>query len=96
LGMVVCSPGARLFGGTAPGDALPAPESTGVVDPGVTKLGLLGSPGEPSPPVTWRQAEGSTEQVCSWVVTTDMLLWEVMTMVGRDILLPIRISLKKR
>jgi hypothetical protein len=36
------------------------------------------------------------EQTCSQVAATDMLLWGALSMVGRDILDPIRVSLEKK
>jgi hypothetical protein len=48
----VCSPGPRLPEGTTPGNAVPAPESLGVVDPELTKLELPGYPSTPSPPIS--------------------------------------------
>jgi hypothetical protein len=68
----------------------------GVANPRVIKLGLPGYPGAPFEPVSWRQVEGNVEQACSWVATTDILLREVVAMVGPDFLYPIRVSLKER
>jgi hypothetical protein len=73
----------------APSDAVPAPEFSGAMDPGVAGLGLLGSPGSLLLHVNCKQVEDSVEQTCSQVAATDMLLWGALAMVGRDILDPI-------
>jgi hypothetical protein len=57
--MVVCSPSLSLPEGTTPSDVVPAPESLSIVDPKVAYLELLGYPDALSPPICWRQAEGS-------------------------------------
>jgi hypothetical protein len=59
LDMVVCSPSLSLPEGTTPSDAVPAPESLSVVDLKVAYLELSGYPDTLSPPICWRQAEGS-------------------------------------
>jgi hypothetical protein len=92
LDLVVCNPSPSLPRGIALGEAVQAPESLATVDPGITVLGLSGFPGTPSPPVSWMQVEGSAEQACSGVAAIDKVLWEVMVMVGLDILQPIWVS----
>jgi hypothetical protein len=73
-------------GDTTPGDVVLASGPLVVIGPGVTELGSSGYPGSPPPPVSRGQQENSAELACSRVVAADMLLWEEMAMVGRDIL----------
>jgi hypothetical protein len=79
-------------GGIAPGDAVSALGSLGVVDPWVAELGLSGYTDSLPPPVSWGQLENNAELACSRVPVVDRLQWEVMAMVGRDILHPIWVS----
>jgi hypothetical protein len=46
----VSGPGSSPPRDAATGDAMLAPESSNIVDPGAAKLGLLGYPGALSPP----------------------------------------------
>jgi hypothetical protein len=96
LDLVACSLGPCLPGGTSPGEAVQAYGSLSTMDPGVTELGFPSYPGMPSPPVSWKQMEGSAEHTCLWVPVVDRLLREAMAMVGRDILHPIQVNLKRR
>jgi hypothetical protein len=66
------------------------------MDSGVAEMGLPGYPGAPSPPVSWRQVEGSAEQSRLRVATTDRLLREAMAMIVCNVLHPVWVSLKKK
>jgi hypothetical protein len=83
---VVHSPSPSMPSRATPGDTVSALGSLDVVDLGAIELGLSAYPGVPSLPARWRQVEGSVEQVCLWVVAMGRLLWEVIAVVGRDIL----------
>jgi hypothetical protein len=96
LDMVVCSFSPNMPMCTTLGDAVPAPGFSSAMDLGVTRLGLLGSSSSPSTSSDWGQVENSAKQACSWVAAADKLLREAMTMVGRDILHPIWVSLKEK
>jgi hypothetical protein len=63
---------------------------------GVTELLLPGYPGSPFLPFNWGQVEDIATQACSQVVAVERLLWEILATVGRDILHPIWVNLKKR
>jgi hypothetical protein len=80
----------------APDDAAPTPGSPGAMCLGVSRLILLGSPGFLSPPINWRWVEDNAEFACSHVTATERLLHETLALVGRNILRPIQVSLKKR
>jgi hypothetical protein len=86
LDLEVCSPGSSMPGGIALGDAVPAPGSLSAMDPRAVELGSPGYSDTLSPPISWRQVEGSAELACSRVAATDRLLQEAMAMVGQDIL----------
>jgi hypothetical protein len=83
-------------GCTAPGDAVPAPQFPGVVDPRVTGLGLSGSLSSLPSPVDWGQVEDSLEQACSQFAAADILLWEALAVVDQDIRHPSWVSLEKK
>jgi hypothetical protein len=55
-------PGSRQPGDATSSDAIPAPESSNIVDSGAIKLGL---PGYPRALPSWRQVEGGAELTCS-------------------------------
>jgi hypothetical protein len=40
--------------------------------------------------------ENNVEQACSWVAVADMMLQKTLAIIGRDILHPIWVSLKKK
>jgi hypothetical protein len=63
--LVVRGVGLGMPGSAAPGDAIPAPESSGAVGPGATGLLLPGSPDSPLPPIDWGQVEDNAEFACS-------------------------------
>jgi hypothetical protein len=86
-----CAPG-----GTAPGDTISTLGSSDVVDLGVVELGLLGHPGAPSPPASWRWVEDSAKLACSPVAAACQLMREAMVVAGRDVLHPVRVSLEER
>jgi hypothetical protein len=96
LDLDVCSPSPSLPRGIIPGDAVPSLGSLGAMDSGVAEMGLPGYPGAPSPPVSWRQVEGSAEQSRLRVATTDRLLREAMAMIVCNVLHPVWVSLKKK
>jgi hypothetical protein len=80
---------------TVLGDVVPAPGFSGVVVPGVAGLPLAGSPSFPAPPIDGRQVEGDAEFACLQVAAAERLLHEMLVSVGRNLLHPIRVSLKK-
>jgi hypothetical protein len=90
LDLVVCSLGPSL-----PGAGI-NPRVLGCCGSGVVELGLLGYPDMTSSPASWRQVEGSAEQVCSWVAVVDRLPWEAMAVVGRYILQLVWVVFKER
>jgi hypothetical protein len=49
----------------APGDAAPAPRSSGAAGLGISGLYLLGSPSFLPPPINWRQVGDEAESTCS-------------------------------
>jgi hypothetical protein len=61
LDLMVCNSGPSMPGSIALSDVIPARRSLCVVDPGVGELGLPGYHDSPSPYVSWRQVENSTE-----------------------------------
>jgi hypothetical protein len=93
--LVMRGDGLGMPGRTAPGDAMPAPESSSVVGSGIARLLLPGSLGSPPPPINWRQVEDNAEFTCSQVTVAERLLEETLASVGQNILHSIRISLKK-
>jgi hypothetical protein len=53
---------------------------------GVVHLGLLGYPGAPPTPASWRRVEDVVELACSQVATAHQLLFRAIAVVARDIL----------
>jgi hypothetical protein len=74
---------------------VPASGFSCVVDPRVAGTGSPGSLGSLPPPVNWGQVEDSAQQACSHVAAADRVLWEVLAMIGRDILHLIQVSLEE-
>jgi hypothetical protein len=72
--LVMCGTSTGIPGSTTPGNAAPAPESSGVVDPGVSGLHLSGSPGILLLPINWRRVGDKVESACSRVTATKRLL----------------------
>jgi hypothetical protein len=93
--LVVWGTDSSMLGHKSPGDTVPAPGSSGAVGSGVAKLLLSGYLGSSFPPVKWGQVENNMEQACSQVEAVKRMLQEMLATVGRDILHPIRVSLKK-
>jgi hypothetical protein len=96
LDLVVWSYGPSMPGCTSPGDTVPFLGFLGAVDLGVAGLGWPSSPSSPFPPVKWVQVKNRAEHACLRVATADRLLGEVLTMVDRDILHPIRVGLREK
>jgi hypothetical protein len=84
--LVMCGSGPGMPRCTVLGDMVPGPTFSGVIDPGVTELGLLGSLGSVPPSINWEQVEDNVEQACLKVAAMDMLLGEALAMVGLEIL----------
>jgi hypothetical protein len=82
LNLMVHNSGPSMPRSRSSGDVVPAPGSLGAADSRVSELGLLGYPGSPFLPISWRQVENSVEQACSCVATMDKLLRGAMAMVG--------------
>jgi hypothetical protein len=68
---------------------------SGTVGLRISELLLPGYPDFPALPINWWWVEVNAEFVCSLVTTVERLLPETLTSVSRNILRPIRISLKK-
>jgi hypothetical protein len=49
----------------------------------------------PPPPINWRRVEGGAEIACSQVTDVERLLHNTFSLVGRNILRPLWVSLKK-
>jgi hypothetical protein len=60
---------------------------------GNEELGLPGFPTVPLLPVGWGQVAGGAELACSQFATMHRLLWEMLAMVGQDVLQLARIRL---
>jgi hypothetical protein len=52
--LAVCNANLGTLGRTDPGDAIPAPRSSGALGPKITGLLLSGPPGSSSPSIDWR------------------------------------------
>jgi hypothetical protein len=91
----MCGFGIGVPKSTALGVMTPAPGSSGIVGPGVSRLVLSGSPGFAPPPNNWRRVEDNMEFACSQVIDAERLLHETLALVGRNILRLIRVSLKQ-
>jgi hypothetical protein len=87
--------GADVFESVAPGDAAPAPGSSGAMSPGLHGPYLSGSPGSSSPPINWRRVENEAESACSQVATMEWLLHETLASVHRNILHLVQVSSEK-
>jgi hypothetical protein len=75
------------------GDVTTTPESSGVTDLVGSRLLLPGSLSFPPLPIDWRRVEDNVEFACSHVAIVEWLLHEMLALVGRNILNPIRVSL---
>jgi hypothetical protein len=78
------------------GDVPCFPRSFNIVDMGNRELGLSGYPRAPLLRTGWGQVARDVDMACSWVATMHRLLKETLTMVGRDVLQPARVSPKTR
>jgi hypothetical protein len=84
-----------VLGRAALGDASRAPRSAGAVGSGVFGLLPPGFLDLPPPPINWRRVEGGAEIACSQVTDVERLLHNTFSLVGRNILRPLWVSLKK-
>jgi hypothetical protein len=75
-------------------DVSSVPRSFNIVDQGNRELGLPGYPRAPPLPTSRGKVVGVTELMCSQVATVHQLLKETLTVVGRDVLQPVRVSPK--
>jgi hypothetical protein len=78
----------------APGDAVPAPESSGGVGLGASGLYLSSSPGFLPPPINWRRVGDKAESACSRVTAAERL-HDTLALVDQNILRSIQVSLKR-
>jgi hypothetical protein len=78
-----------------PGEVIPATRFSGFIDLAVAGLPLPGSPGFSPPPIDWRRVEGDIEFVCSQDAVVKRLVHEMLASIGRNLLHPIWVRLKK-
>jgi hypothetical protein len=93
--LVARSTSAGVSGSAAPGDAAPAPGSSGGTGLGVSGLYLPSSFSSSHPPINWSQVGDETESACSLVATAERLLHEMLASVHQNILHLIRVSLTR-
>jgi hypothetical protein len=92
--LVVHNFGVGTSGNAALGDLAPASESSSTMSPGVSRSYLSGPPDSSSSPMNWRRVEDEAESTRSQVIATERLLHETLSLVHRNILHPVLVSVE--
>jgi hypothetical protein len=91
----VCGTGVGVPRSAAPGDAAPTLRVLEYRESRVSRLYFSGSPDPPPLPINWRWVEDEAESTCSQVTAAERLLHKTLASIHRNILHPIRVSLKR-